>query len=114
MSYDEKLADRIRELLAAATNDIEEKKMFGGLCFMVNEKMCVCTREDTILIRIDPTKVESILADAPGAEQMTMGGRVMKGYIRIPEDAVNTKKQLQPWIKMALNFNPDAKSSKKK
>ncbi|SEW42069.1 TfoX/Sxy family protein [Chitinophaga arvensicola] len=114
MAYNEKLADRVREILSAATDAITEKKMFGGLCFMVHDKMCVGVRPDKIMVRIDPDKSEEILESATGAEPMVHGGRLMKGFIYIDEAELHTKKQLQHWIKMALDFNAIAKPSKKK
>ncbi|MEC5143836.1 TfoX/Sxy family protein [Chitinophaga sp. 212800010-3] len=54
MSQDDKLADRVRELLSATTSNITEKKMFGGLCFMVNDKMCAGVKPGRLMVRIDP------------------------------------------------------------
>ena len=114
MAYNEKLADRVREILAAATSNVEEKKMFGGLCFMVNDKMCVGVRPDKMMVRIDPATTDAVVEAEPGATVMVHGGKEMKGYIFIDQEALNTQKQLQHWIKMALKFNAIAKSSKKK
>jgi len=114
MAYNEKLADRVREILSASTNNIEEKKMFAGLCFMVNDKMCVGVQATTIMVRIDPEKSDEALEDSPGAKPMVHGGKEMKGFIYVEEEELHTKKQLQYWIKMALEFNGKAKSSKKK
>lgn len=81
MAYNELLADRVREILSAATDNIIEKQMFGGLCFMVNDKMCVGVKTDKIMVRIDPEKSGEVLESATGAEAMVHGNRVMKGYI---------------------------------
>ena len=54
MPYNEKIADRVREIIASATDKVEEKKMFGGLCFMVDDKMCVGVKADRIMVRISP------------------------------------------------------------
>ncbi|HEY9261190.1 TfoX/Sxy family protein [Chitinophaga sp.] len=114
MAYNEKLADRVREILAATTSNVEEKKMFGGLCFMVNDKMCVCVRPDKMMVRIDPATSDAIVEAESGAEVMIHGGKEMKGFIFVEEEVLNTQKQLQHWIKMALKFNANAKPSKKK
>jgi TfoX/Sxy family transcriptional regulator of competence genes len=114
MAHNEQLADRVREILAATTNNVEEKKMFGGLSFMVNDKMCVGVRADKMMVRIDPATSDDVVAAADGAaEVMIHGGKEMKGFIFVDEEALRTKKDLQHWIKMALEFNKNAKSSKK-
>lgn len=114
MAYNEKLADRVREILSAATSNIVEKKMFGGLCFMVNDKMCIGVRPDKMMVRIDPAKSDEVLEATSGAAAMVHGGKEMKGFIFVDEDTLHTKKQLQHWIKMALEFNEKAPSSRKK
>lgn len=114
MAYNEKLADRVREILSATTTNIVEKKMFGGLCFMVNDKMCVGVRPDKMMVRIDPAKSDEVLEANSGAEVMIHGGKEMKGFIFVDENTLHSKKQLQYWIKMALEFNDKAPSSRKK
>ena len=61
MAYDEKLADRVRELIALTHRNVGEKKMFGGLCFMVNEKMCVGVETDHLMVSFDPSKYDEII-----------------------------------------------------
>ena len=61
MAYNEKLADRIRELISASQKDVEEKKMFGGLCFMVNGKMCVGVEQGRLMVRLDPERYEEAM-----------------------------------------------------
>jgi len=61
MAFNEKLADRVRELLAEAGKNIDEKLMFGGLCFMVDNKMCVCVSKDRLMLRLDPDFYEEAL-----------------------------------------------------
>ncbi|NSL87377.1 TfoX/Sxy family protein [Chitinophaga sp. Mgbs1] len=113
MSHDEKLLDRVREILADTPHKIEEKKMFGGICFMVNDKMCVGVRPERLMVRLDPGNSDEI-AEQDGCEQMVMGKRVAKGYFFISPLVLKTKKQLDHWIKMALEFNPKAPLAKKK
>ncbi|WP_343701072.1 TfoX/Sxy family protein [Chitinophaga sp.] len=113
MALNEKLMARVRELIAAEENDVEEKKMFGGCCFMVNDKMCVCVRDSHIMVRLNPAGVEEAL-ELPGASQMVLNGRTMKGYVYVDESALGTRKQLAWWVGKALAFNHLARSSKQK
>ena len=111
MAYNEKLTVRIREALSAIPK-VEEKKMFRGVTFMVNGKMCISVGPDRIMCRIDPALHEETIKNK-GGKKVKMGGREYKGYVYINEDALKTKKELQHWIKLALDFNKHAKSSKK-
>ncbi|MEO6289773.1 MAG: TfoX/Sxy family protein [Ginsengibacter sp.] len=113
MAYNEKLADRVREVIAATEKNVEEKKMFGGLCFMVNDKMCTGVQQNTIMLRIDPEKYDDAL-EKEGCTPMEFTGRTMKGFVYIDEAALDTKKKLEYWIKLALEYNMIAKPSKKK
>lgn len=113
MAYDEKMADRVRELIAERTTNVIEKKMFGGLCFMVDDKICVAVKSDKMLARLAPNVYEDAL-EKPGITMMAKkAGPVMKGYIYIDYDQLQTPKQLVHWVNLALDFNPLAKSSKK-
>jgi len=111
MAYNEKLADRIRELIAATHKITEEKKMFGGLCFMVNNKMCIGVEQERIMVRLDPA-IYDVAMEKEGARPMDFTGKVMKGYVFVDADALNTKKKLEYWVKVALEYNKFAKSSK--
>ena len=113
MAYNEKLADRVRELIAVTHKKILEKRMFGGLCFMVNDKMCVGVEQERLMVRLDPLKYEEAL-EQEGARPMDFTGKVMKGYIFVDIEALNTKKKLEYWLKLALEYNKIAKASKKK
>jgi TfoX/Sxy family transcriptional regulator of competence genes len=113
MAYNEKLADRIREVIALTHKNVEEKKMFAGLCFMVNDKMCVGVHEDKIMVRLDPKIYETVIGKE-GCEPMNFTGKIMKGFVFVSEDVLKTKRQLEYWVKLALEFNKIAKSSKKK
>ncbi len=112
MSYNEKLADRIREIISLTHQDVEEKKMFAGLCFMVNDKMCVGVHEDKIMVRLDPKVFDKVI-EKEGCEPMNFTGKIMRGFVFVWEDVLKTKKQLEYWLKLALEFNKIAKSSKK-
>ncbi|MES2772637.1 MAG: TfoX/Sxy family protein [Bacteroidota bacterium] len=113
MAFNEKLADRVRELLSVSEKNIREIRMFSGLCFMVNEKMCVGVQADKMMVRLDPATYESVL-EKEGCMPMDMKGKVMKGFVFVDEDALNTKAKLGYWIKLALAYNKIAKPSKKK
>jgi TfoX/Sxy family transcriptional regulator of competence genes len=113
MAYDEKLADRVREIIALKHKHVEEKKMFGGLCFMVNDKMCVGVEKERLMVRLDPAVYEEAM-EKDGAKPMDFTGKVMKGYVFVDVDALKTKKQLDYWVGLALEYNKKAKASKKK
>lgn len=110
--YNETLAHRIAERLMHIA-DVEEKLMFSGLVFMVNGKMCIGVSKEGLMVRLDPNALEN-LSDKDGWEQMVMGGRPMKGYISVSEDVLVRNDELDFWVKLALDFNPFAKASKKK
>ena len=113
MAYNEKLADRTREIIAQTHKITEEKKMFGGLCFMVNDKMCVGVEKERLMVRLDPEKQDEVM-EKEGAKPMDFTGKVMKGYVFVDIDALNTKKKLDYWMNLALEYNKTAKASKKK
>ena len=113
MAYNEKLADRTREIITHTHKITEEKKMFGGLCFMVNDKMCVGVEQERLMVRLDPAKYDEVI-EKDGCKPMDFTGKVMKGFVFVDVDAVKTKKQLEYWITLALEYNKIAKSSKKK
>lgn len=112
MAYSEKLADRIREALMHIKK-LEEKHMFGGVCFMVNDKMCVGVVKDEMMCRIDP-EVEDDALSRTGARPMDFTGRPMKGYIYVDDSGMKKKADFEYWINLCLEFNKKAKSSKKK
>ena len=113
MAYNEKLADRVREIISLTHKNTEEKKMFGGLCFMVNDKMCIGVEQERLMVRLDPVIYGEVL-DKEGAQPMDFTGKVMKGYVFVDIDAVNTKAKLNYWVQLALEYNKKAKASKKR
>lgn len=113
MSFNEKLADRTREIIAQTHKKVEEKKMFGGLCFMVNEKMCVGVEKERLMLRLNPDIYEEVI-EKEGCRPMDFTGKIMKGYVFVDIEALSTKKKLEYWVKLALEFNKIAKASKKK
>lgn len=112
MAYNELLNDRIREALADQS-EVEEKYMFGGVCYMVNGKMCVGVSKNDMMCRLDPEIVESVL-EKPGARLMDFSGKPMKGFVFVDIDGLNKQSDFDYWIKLCLDYNPFAKASKKK
>lgn len=112
MAYSEKITNKIREALVYLP-DVEERYMFGGVCFMVNGKMCVGVVKDEMMCRIDP-KLEETVFEKNGCRPMDFTGRPMKGYIYISDEGMKTKKQFDYWIDLCLEYNTIAKASKKR
>lgn len=112
MTDNEKPTNRIRAALAHLPN-VEEKKMFGDVAFMVNGKMCVGTGDNGMLCRIDPELHEAALKKK-GCRTMEMKGRAYKGYVYISKDGMKTQKDFEYWIALALDFNQRAKASPKR
>jgi len=119
MAYDEFLADRARQILRQQSVTFEEKKMMGGLCFMVDGKMCFGMHFDKsssnsiLMARIGPDRYEKAL-EKEHCMEMRFTGRPMKGYVHVTEEGLDTDEALTYWIQLCLDFNPLAKSSKKK
>lgn len=111
MAYSEKLTNRIREALAGVRGTTE-KNMFGGVCFMVNNKMCVGVVKDEMMCRIHLEVQEEALERA-GCRAMDFTGRPMKGFVFVDEDGMKSNKDFMYWINLCLDFNKLAKPSKK-
>lgn len=112
MAYSEKLAGRVREILVDHPM-VEEKKMMGGLTFMVNNKMCIGILNDDLMARIDPAVYETAL-EKRGCREMDFTGRPMKGFVFITPEGTKTKNDLNYWIGLALDYNKIAKASRKR
>jgi TfoX/Sxy family transcriptional regulator of competence genes len=103
MAYDEALADRIRELIADESA-VTEKKMFGGLAFLVGGNMAVsASGQGGLLVRVDPEESDALVDSTP-ARLMEMGGRQMPGWLRVDAEDVRTKRQLARWVKRGVSF----------
>ncbi len=113
MAYDEYLAERIGKILSSKKVNFIEKKMMGGLCFMVDDKMCLGVVKDALMARVDPDIYEEAL-NREGARPMDFTGRPMKGYVFVEPEGVDMEADLESWVDLCLDFNPRAKSSKKK
>ncbi len=112
MAYDEKLAERIRKALTHLPK-IKEKKMFGGLAFMVDDKMCLAAGADRIMCRINPA-IHDDATKRKGCRTVIMRGREYKGYVHVDENNIKSKRDFDYWIKLALDYNKIAKASKSK
>lgn len=112
MAYDTSLADRVREYLAGFSElEIEEKEMFGGLAFLVNGKMCANISGQNLMCRFDRALTEE-LSERAGFVQMMMQGKEYKGYCYIEPQGIKSKKDLEFWIDICLDFNDRAISSR--
>ena len=113
MPYNSRLADRIREhLLNFPKLKVEEKEMFRGLTFMVNDKMCVCVSGENLMCRFDPALLEEV-AERPGFRPMIMKGKELKGYGYVEPPGYQSQKDFIYWVQLCLAYNDQAKSSKK-
>ena len=113
MAYDEYLADRIKQVLIEKNAPYAEKKMMGGMAFMVDDKMCVGVIDSKLTARLDPEVYDEAL-NKKGCHAMDFTGRPMKGWVFVEPEGVDMEKDLAYWIQLALEYNPKAKSSKKK
>jgi TfoX/Sxy family transcriptional regulator of competence genes len=103
MAYDEELADRIRELVGGEAG-LTERKMFGGLAFLIGGNMAVAASgQGGILVRVDPARSETLVATT-SARPMEMRGRPMHGWLRVGPDDVRTKRQLARWVEQGTSY----------
>ena len=111
MPYNEDLANRVRDEISSVRN-VEEKKMMGGLTFMVNRKMCIGVLNDMLMLRIDPEEYEEALK-RKGCKKMDFTGQPMKGFVFVTTEGMRSKKDFSYWVGLALSFNKSAKASRK-
>lgn len=113
MAYDILLADRLREYLVENPNlKIAEKEMFGGLAFLINNKMCINVSGENLMCRFDPTLTES-LAEKTGFLPMIMRGKALSGYCYVEPHGFRHAEDFSFWIERCLEFNQQAKSTQK-
>jgi TfoX/Sxy family transcriptional regulator of competence genes len=113
VAYDEDLAYRIRELLGPERG-IEERKMFGGLAFLVGGNVAIAASgQGGVLVRVDPEKSDR-LVDSTNAEQAVMRGRPMPGWLRVAGEDVVTKRQLQKWVQLGATYARSLSTKKKR
>ena len=103
MAYDEDLANRIRESMADE-DGLTEKKMFGGLAFLINGNMSVsASGQGGLLLRVDPEQTEALSARAH-ASPFVMRGREMQGWLRVGAEGVKTRQQLDAWVRRGVDY----------
>ena len=103
MAYDEDLADRIRALLAT-DHDVVEKKMFGGLAFLIGGNMSVsASGQGGILLRCDPDSTEALAQD-PHAAPFEMRGKTMDGWLRIEPEGLDGEADLRRWVDVGVGY----------
>ncbi len=103
MAYDEQLADRIRELVVGES-DLTEKKMFGGLAFLIGGNMAVAASgQGGLLVRVDPAASDA-LVESTNARLMEMRGRSMQGWLRVDLEDLRTKRELAKWVELGTRY----------
>ena len=103
MAYDEELADRIRELVVSES-ELSEKKMFGGLAFLIGGNMAVAASgQGGVLVRVDPAQSDKLVATT-NARLMEMRGRAMQGWLRVEPEDVRTKRELAKWVARGTTY----------
>lgn len=110
MAYDESLAQRVSQFFSASQIRHETKRMMGGLCFMVEGKMCVGVEKDRLMVRIGPDAYEDALTRR-GCRPMDFTGRPLRGFVFVELEGLKTQADLTYWLKLALAFNPVARKS---
>ena len=101
MPYDEKLAERVRLVLKGLR--AQEKRMFGGLTFMLGGHMCCGIVEDTLMVRVGPAAYERSLAK-PHAREMDFTGRSLRGYVYVAPAGLKTARSLRAWVERGVDF----------
>ncbi len=112
MAADQDLVNRVRTALGRRV-DAEEKRMFGGITFMVRGKMCVSVGRDRIMCRVDPGLHDSLL-EREGCRTVVMKGRQYRGFVYVDARALKTQRELEEWIALALDYNRTAASTQKR
>jgi TfoX/Sxy family transcriptional regulator of competence genes len=103
MAYDEELADRIRELVGSES-DLTEKKMFGGLAFLIGGNMAVAASgQGGVLVRVDPAQSDTLVATT-NARLMEMRGRQMQGWLRVGADDLRSERELAEWVELGTTY----------
>jgi TfoX/Sxy family transcriptional regulator of competence genes len=110
MPYDDALAKRVKAALES-THRVEEKRMFGGITFMVRKKMCISVGKDRIMCRID-LAIHDAALQRKGCRTVVMNGRQYRGYVYVDAEAVRTDSDLNYWVGLALSYNSKARASR--
>ena len=109
MPYNEKLADKIRAALSG-TKNLVEKKMFGGIAFMVNDKMCIGVDKDDIMLRCEVEETDALIKKKGARVFDLSGGRPMKGWLLVGPEGTTAKKDFEWWLNKAIEGNKKAKA----
>ena len=112
MAYSEYLADRIRMQLRDKQVSFDELKMMGGLCIMVDSKMCVGVVNENLMARVGVETYPKAL-EQKGCRAMDFTGKPLKGFVFVEPEGIDSDKELAYWIQLCLDYNPKAKASKK-
>jgi len=112
MPFDEKLANRIRKILVGF-DGVSEKKMFGGLCFLVNGNMAFGLVNDDLMIRVGPESYENMLAQ-PNVRKMDFTGKPLKGFLYVGTKGTDTDKDLRNWVSKGIEFAKSLPAKDKK
>jgi TfoX/Sxy family transcriptional regulator of competence genes len=112
MAYDKHLEERLSEILKEKHVKFEAKKMMGGLCYMIDNKMTVGIIKDSLMVRIDPGLYKQSLKKK-GCRPMDFTGRILKGFLLVDPVGIDLQRDLDYWVQLCIDFNPTAKSSKK-
>lgn len=102
MAFDEALADRVRTILSAR-RDLVEKRMFGGVCFMVRGHMCCGIAGDSLMVRLGPADGDRLL-DEPHVRPMDFTGRPMRGFLFVDPEGLGTARALRTWVERSAAF----------
>jgi len=113
MAFNENLANLVREVIARTHIRVEEKRMFGGLCFMANDKICIGVEKNRLMIRLDPVRMDEALGKE-GCNPMEFTGKKMKGFVFVDQEVLNTNQEMNYWVDLALEYNSQAKISTKR
>lgn len=112
MAFDAELADRIRKIFEAKKMAVTERKMFGGLSFLLRDKMCCGVLGNKLVARIGPDQYEKAL-QAPGVKPMDFTGRSLKGFVYVEAKAIKDDKNLKSWIKISADYVSTLRKTKK-
>ena len=113
MAFDKYLAERVSRIYKSLGISLEEKFMMGGVCHLVNDKMCTGVVKNELMVRIDPEGTTEALKKN-GCRLMDFTGKTMKGFLFVDPEGTDMENDLEYWIRLAFEYNPRAKSSKKK
>jgi TfoX/Sxy family transcriptional regulator of competence genes len=112
MAYDESLAERILNFFGERKLEYEAKRMMGGLCFMLNGKMCVGVENNRLMARIGPDAYDAALK-RKGCRPMDFTGKPMRGFVFVEPEGLKSARDFGFWMELALAYNPIAEKSRK-